>query len=370
MLRKAVTVTTRSGTLRGVFVSTVTACLMAACSGPTSPQPDSPATTSTTTPTGPASDAPADLPTSVVAPECEEAPGRTVEQLEDVTVPATVVPAVVDASGQEVAPASEVPAQLVDAGCVIRYDAPGGCLGAVEVTAATIPAATIPGVELTGVELPAATTDTVTQAGDYAPEVCQLERDGRIETVSRAGVVREGFSRDGVARPGRTRPERCDDDGCTPALEVPTVRLEPVRLPDVDIDPGRLESRTIARDVSVVSGEDRVSYVAPGAVLFELERAELRPAAEEALRTILDTIDPTAGTRLLVEGHTDDLGSASFGRRLSRQRAQTVADWLVDRGLRRSQVTVAGLGESAPAVPNTSEANRARNRRVVITVLR
>lgn len=359
------TVTTRSGALRGVFVSTVTACLVAGCSEAAPPRTDSPATS-----TAPPSAVPSDLPTSVVAPECEEAPGRTVEQLEDVTVPAAVVPAVVDASGQEVAPASEVPAQLVDAGCVIRYDAPGGCLGAVEVTAATIPAATIPGVELTGVEVPAATTAAVTQAGDYAPEVCQLERDGRIETVSRAGVVREGFSRDGVARPGRTRPERCDDDGCTPALEVPTVRLEPVRLPDVDIDPGRLESRTIARDVSVVSGEDRVSYVAPGAVLFELERAELRPAAEEALRTILDTIDPTADTRLLVEGHTDDLGSASFGRRLSRQRAQTVADWLVDRGLRRSQVTVAGLGESAPAVPNTSEANRARNRRVVITVLR
>ena len=66
------------------------------------------------------------------------------EQLEDVTVPATVVPAVVDASGREVVPASEVPAQLVDAGCVIRYDSPGGCLGAVEVTAATIPAAVIP----------------------------------------------------------------------------------------------------------------------------------------------------------------------------------------------------------------------------------
>lgn len=359
--------TLRCRPLTCAFVTTVTAVLASACSSPGSRPADAP---TVPTPRSSAAQAPADLPTSVVAPECEDAPGRTVEQLEDVPVPATLVPAVLDASGEEVAPASEVPAQLVDAGCVIRYDAPGGCLGAVEVTAATIPAATIPGLEVTGVELPPATTDTVTQPGDYAPEVCQLERDGRIETVSRAGVVREGFSRDGVARPGRTRPEQCDDDDCTPALEVPTVRLDPVRLPDVDIDPGRLESRTIARDVSVVSGEDRVSYVAPGSVLFELERAELQPAAAQALRTILDTIAPTAATRLLVEGHTDDLGSASFGRRLSQQRAQTVADWLVDQGLRRSQITVAGLGESAPAVPNTSEANRARNRRVVITVLR
>lgn len=310
------------------------------------------------------------VPTSVVARECEDGPGRTVRQLPDVVVPAVSVSALVDASGTEVEAAYEIPAQLVDAGCVIRYDAPGGCLGAVEVTAVTIPAATIPGLDVEGVSLPAVTVDEVTQPGGRAEQVCQLEEDGRIETVSRAGVVREGFSRDGAARSGRTRPERCDGDDCVPALEVPTVRLEPVRLPDVDIDPGRLESRRLTPELSVVSGEDRVSYVAPGAVLFEIERAELRPDAEDALREILDAIAPTARTRLLVEGHTDDLGSAAFGRRLSEQRAATVAAWLVRNGVRRSQITTAGLGESAPAVPNTSEANRARNRRVVITVLR
>ena len=185
----------------------------------------------------------------------------------------------------------------------------------------------------------------------------------------RAGVVREGFSRDGVARSGLTRTEQCDDEGCVAAVTVPAVRLDPVRLQDVDVDTGRLQSRRFEQDVSIVSGEDRVSYVATGAVLFESESAVLKPAAEQSLRRILDAIDPGISTRLLVEGHTDDRGSAAYGLGLSRQRAVTVAQWLIREGARRSNVTTDGLGESAPAVPNTSDANRARNRRVVITVL-
>lgn len=366
---KTASMRAQSGTGRVAVAMVVAAVLAAACESSGTPDDTETSTAATPVPsTASASSTP--LPTSVVAAECEGAPGRAVEQLEDVIVPAVVVDPVLDSSGAEVDPGFEIPAQLVDAGCVIRYAAPGGCLGAVEVTAVTIPAVTISGLEVDGLDIPAVTVDAVTQPGDYAPQVCQLEEDGRIETVSRAGVVREGFSRDGVARPGRTRPEQCGDSGCEPALEVATVRLEPVRLPDVDIDPGRLESRRVTSDISVVSGEKRVSYVAPGAVLFELERAELRPAAEQALQEILTRIAPTPRTRLLVEGHTDDLGPAAFGRRLSRQRAATVADWLVAHGVDRAQITTAGLGESAPAVPNTTDANRARNRRVVITVLR
>ena len=76
-------------------------------------------------------------PTSVTTAECEEGPGRRVEQLEDVVVPAVEVPPVLDDDGEEVLPGFTVPAALVDAGCVIRYDAPGGCLGAVRVTGAS-----------------------------------------------------------------------------------------------------------------------------------------------------------------------------------------------------------------------------------------
>jgi outer membrane protein OmpA-like peptidoglycan-associated protein len=312
--------------------------------------------------TGLPSAAATSVPASVVAPECEDGPGRRVEQLPDVVVPALEVPPVTDESGEVVMEGFTVPAQLVDAGCVIRYDAAGGCLGAVEVTAATIPAATIPASTVGDQDFPAVVAPAVTRPAVAAPAVCQVERDGRLLTVTRAGVVREGFSRNGVARPG----------GSVGGVEVPTVRLEPIRLPDVDVDPGRLESRKLEgrRDVDVLTGEGRVSYVAPGRVLFETESAEIRPAAESALQAIVDRIlEAGPAPRLLVDGHTDDRGSAAYGLALSRRRADAVASWLAGHGLRRAEITVRGLGERQPAVPNTSDAHRARNRRVVITVV-
>ena len=90
------------------------------------------------------------LSTTTVSSECAAGEGLEVEQLPDIVVPAVVVPAVNDDDGDVILEGFTIPAQLVDAGCVIRYDAPGGCLGAVTITGATIPAVTIPGAEVGG----------------------------------------------------------------------------------------------------------------------------------------------------------------------------------------------------------------------------
>jgi outer membrane protein OmpA-like peptidoglycan-associated protein len=140
------------------------------------------------------------------------------------------------------------------------------------------------------------------------------------------------------------------------------------------VDPERLESRKLAggSDVRVLSGERGTSYVAPAGVLFDSDRYTLRPDALSALRDIARRIRVGgAAPRLLVEGHTDDRGDEAYGLELSRRRASAVAAWLVaEAGFEGSRIRTRGYGEAAPAVPNTSEANRQRNRRVVITVLR
>ena len=61
--------------------------------------------------------------------------------------------------------------------------------------------------------------------------------------------------------------------------------------------------------------------------------AELRPGADEALRSIVRQISAEApGARLLVEGHTDDRGDEEYGLQLSERRAETVARWLIEAG--------------------------------------
>jgi outer membrane protein OmpA-like peptidoglycan-associated protein len=185
-------------------------------------------------------------------------------------------------------------------------------------------------------------------------------------------VVREGFSRDGVARPGGVRAGTCGDDGCEGRVRVDAVRLPPVRLPDVDIAPLRLATVRLAGrdDLDVVRGHHGTAYVAPANVLFDTDQYRIRPDAGAALHLIADRIRSTAPRRhLLVEGHTDDRGTAAHGLVLSRQRARAVADWLGRHGLDRARIRTRGYGEADPVVPNTSAANRQRNRRVVVTVL-
>ncbi len=263
-----------------------------------------------------------------------------------------------------------IPAQTIDAGCVIQYDAPGGCLGAVKITAATIPPVTIAGSSLAGggTDFPAVTVAGAVAPAVNSPQICQVKTNGVLPTVTRKGVVRRGVARNGAARPGGF----VRGEGAVPDLRVETVKVPEVRLPDVDVDPARLESRKLPgqEKVEVFTGEGKISYVAPGDVLFDTDQATIRPDAAKALHAIALKIRASApSAKLRVEGHTDDRGDATYGLRLSERRARAVADYLI-RAERFSAglITTKGFGETAPAVPNMSDANRQKNRRVVITV--
>jgi outer membrane protein OmpA-like peptidoglycan-associated protein len=65
-----------------------------------------------------------------------------------------------------------------------------------------------------------------------------------------------------------------------------------------------------------------------------------------------------------VNGHTDDVGTAQYNQALSERRARAVYDYLVKAGLSKDILSAQGHGKSRPLVPGTSEAARAKNRRV------
>lgn len=69
-----------------------------------------------------------------------------------------------------------------------------------------------------------------------------------------------------------------------------------------------------------------------------------------------------------IEGNTDDVGGTAYNQRLSENRARSVLDYLVERGVVRHRLTSIGYGKSRPLEPNTSDAARARNRRVEFIV--
>jgi outer membrane protein OmpA-like peptidoglycan-associated protein len=73
-------------------------------------------------------------------------------------------------------------------------------------------------------------------------------------------------------------------------------------------------------------------------------------------------------TTISVNGHTDDVGTDAYNQTLSRRRAEAVRDYLVKAGLPAGILSVTGHGKSLPLVPGSSEAARAKNRRVELGI--
>lgn len=104
-------------------------------------------------------------------------------------------------------------------------------------------------------------------------------------------------------------------------------------------------------------------------VRFEVDSAMLRADSEAALQEAAQLLRAYTGLRAEVAGHTDDRGSASHNRRLSRRRADAVRNWLVAAGIDPAALSARGYGEERPRASNATEAGRAANRRVVLRIL-
>jgi outer membrane protein OmpA-like peptidoglycan-associated protein len=69
-----------------------------------------------------------------------------------------------------------------------------------------------------------------------------------------------------------------------------------------------------------------------------------------------------------IQGHTDDLGDDATNLKLSENRCKTVFDYLISKGVEKSTISFKGYGETKPKVPNTSDENRAKNRRTEVKI--
>jgi outer membrane protein OmpA-like peptidoglycan-associated protein len=103
-------------------------------------------------------------------------------------------------------------------------------------------------------------------------------------------------------------------------------------------------------------------------VLFDFDSAGLRSASRESLREMASVFDRYPNTTLAVQGYTDSKGSDAYNRRLSERRADAVASYLRDLGVRGSRIDAVGYGESSPRATNSTAGGRQLNRRVEIHV--
>lgn len=102
-------------------------------------------------------------------------------------------------------------------------------------------------------------------------------------------------------------------------------------------------------------------------ILFATGKADLQPESRPVLKEIASTLQKNATLKILIEGHTDNVGAAAANLALSDARAAAVKAALVaDFKVDGSRITTKGFGDTKPSVPNTTASGRAQNRRVEI----
>ncbi|MNH09034.1 putative lipoprotein YiaD precursor [compost metagenome] len=111
---------------------------------------------------------------------------------------------------------------------------------------------------------------------------------------------------------------------------------------------------------------DRGLVMTLGAVLFDTGRAELKNSANRTVLKLVQFLQLNPKRVVRIEGYTDSTGAAEDNLKLSRDRAQAVADMLVDLGVDEKRIQVEGYGDQYPVEANASERGRAQNRRVEI----
>jgi len=142
------------------------------------------------------------------------------------------------------------------------------------------------------------------------------------------------------------------------------------RRKELALQAAQQEAAEMRRQMEAMQAEqtDRGMVLTLGDVLFDLNRAELKPAGETTVGRLADFMAQYENRRVRVEGYTDSTGAESYNQQLSERRAEAVREALMDRGISRARIEVQGFGEQYPVATNETSAGRQQNRRVEIVI--
>jgi outer membrane protein OmpA-like peptidoglycan-associated protein len=125
-----------------------------------------------------------------------------------------------------------------------------------------------------------------------------------------------------------------------------------------------LNSKTIS-----VFKDARGTILSMSDILFETGKADLKQELRENLSAIAAILQSLlTDSKIVIEGHTDNEGSAEFNQKLSEQRAGSVLNFLVERGVDKKRLQSVGYGLTKPVADNGTPEGRAKNRRVELVI--
>lgn len=132
-----------------------------------------------------------------------------------------------------------------------------------------------------------------------------------------------------------------------------------------------LRRQTAGTGVVVEREGNELLLTMPAGITFPINSAQIQPQFYGTLEQVAQTLSAYPQTLIDVYGHTDPSGGDRINIPLSRSRAESVADYLAQRGVNRARIATQGFGSSQPLPgnSNSTEAERAANRRVEIRIV-
>ncbi|EON92056.1 OmpA/MotB domain-containing protein [Marinobacter lipolyticus SM19] len=130
------------------------------------------------------------------------------------------------------------------------------------------------------------------------------------------------------------------------------------------------EAEELQRQIDTLEAEatERGLVLTLGDVLFATGSAEIQGGTNQNLEKLANFLKQYPDRNVLIEGHTDNVGSAAFNQNLSRQRAESVRRFLTGRGIESRRLSVYGYGFERPVAINDSATGRQQNRRVEVII--
>ena len=122
-------------------------------------------------------------------------------------------------------------------------------------------------------------------------------------------------------------------------------------------------------DVTETDNGSAILVNLPDGVTFDVASYTLKPTFRTTLDQVADSLIRYPNSLIDVYGHTDSTGSDAYNQTLSENRARTVANYLISRGVPAARIRSQGFGETMPVADNATEAGRTKNRRVEIKIV-
>lgn len=129
------------------------------------------------------------------------------------------------------------------------------------------------------------------------------------------------------------------------------------------------ELKDVLNEAEVSIIKDSVKVIFPNNVLFASSSDQLNERVKPMFTQFADVLNRYNKTKILITGHTDNTGAADYNRQLSEKRAMSAKQLLNENKVSNDRMFTWGLADRNPLGPNTTEAGKAKNRRVEFVIL-